>query len=151
MPLQLTDGQIQTVCREVLARESAPSGRSLRRALRARYGAVGRTDRVYEIWRQINRGDHAVTPVTDTERQRWLARISAAEERARLAEEREITHQDKWASEVHSLREQLRMHQGSFTSGVPHDVYRRVHQELLQARGELERLKLTPPKVGGPA
>ena len=26
-------------------------------------------------------------------------------------------------------------------SGVSHDVYRRVHQELLQVRGELERLK----------
>ena len=41
------------LCRDVLAREKTPSGRLLRRALRERYGAVGRTDRVYSIWRRL--------------------------------------------------------------------------------------------------
>jgi hypothetical protein len=79
--------------------------------------------------------------VTDAERHGWTVRLAAAEERVRLAEEREIKHQDRWASELYALREQLRTRQGSLASGVSHDVYRRVHQELLQVRGELDRLK----------
>ena len=141
MPVKLTDGQIEILCREVLARELAPSGRLLRRALRDRYGAVGRTDRVYAIWRRLNAGDHVADAVTDPERQRWMVRLAAAEERARLAEERETKHQDRWASELYTLREQLQARQNSLASGVPHDVYRRTHLELLQARSELERLK----------
>ena len=129
------------LCREVLAHEPLASGRGLRRALRERYGAVGRTDRVYAIWRRLNAGDNAVDAVTNPERHRWMVRIAAAEERARLAEEREIKHQDRWATEVYALREQLRERQVTLASGVSHDVYRRTHQELLQVRGELERLK----------
>lgn len=141
MTLKLSDRQIEILCLEVLAREEAPSGRLLRRALRERYGAVGRTDRVYAVWRQLSRGENAPSAVTDEERNRWAARIAAAEQRARLAEEREIKHQDRWASEVYELREQLRARPGTLASGVSHDAYRRVHQELLQVRGELEQLK----------
>jgi hypothetical protein len=141
MALKLTDRQIETLCLEVLAREEAPSGRLLRRALRERYGAVGRTDRVYAVWRQLIRGENAPGVVTDEERNRWAARIAAAEQRARLAEEREIKHQDRWASEVYELREQLRGRQGTLASGVSHDAYLRVHQELLRVRSELEQLR----------
>jgi hypothetical protein len=141
MALKLTDGQIETVCREVLAREDSPTWRLLRRSLRDRYGAVGRTDRVYAVWRQLSRGENVPGTVTDEERNRWTARIAAAEQRAQLAEEREIKHQDRWASEVYELREQLRARPGTLASGVSHDAYRRVHQDLLQARVELEQLK----------
>jgi hypothetical protein len=141
MGARLTDKQIQTVCREVLARQSAPSCRSLRRALRERYGAVGRTERVYEIWKAITTGEAPSSRVTDAERCLWMARIAAAEERVRLAEERETKHQDRWANELYDLREQLRTRQGTLASGVSHELYRRVHQELLQVRSDLERLK----------
>jgi hypothetical protein len=142
VPLKLTDSQIEMLCREVLARESTPSGRNLRRALRERYGTVGRTDRVYAIWKRLSAGDQGSGQVTDAERSLWTARLAAAEQRAQLAEEREIKHQDHWASEVHALREQLRARPGSLASGVSHEAYHRVHQELLQVRGELEQLKL---------
>jgi hypothetical protein len=141
MAAKLTDGQIEMLCHEVLAREAAPSGRSLRRALRARFGVVGRTARIYAIWRRLTGPENVVEAVTDAERHGWAVRLAAAEERVRLAEEREIKHQDRWASEVHALREQLRVRQGTLASGVSHDVYRRTHLELMQVRGELERLK----------
>ena len=141
MPLRLTDAQIEQVCRELLARESAPSGRFLRRALHERYGAVGRTDRIYAIWRRLNARGTPSIPVTDAERRRWMVRIAAAEDRARLAEERETEHQDRWANEVHELREQLRARQATLATGVSHDVYHRTHLELLQVRTELERLR----------
>ncbi len=141
MASKLTDRQIEMLCREVLAHEQTPSGRSLRRALRERYGAVGRTDRVYAIWRALTGGKNGSGTVSEVERNRWTVRLAAAEERVRLAEEREIKHQDRWANELYDLREQLRTRQGSLATGVSHDVYRRVHQELLQVRGELDRLK----------
>lgn len=147
MTARLSDRQIEMLCREVLAREASPSGRSLRRALRERYGAVGRTDRVYAIWRGLTGGENSSGAVTDVERNRWLVRLAAAEERVRLAEEREIKHQDRWANELYELREQLRMRQGSLATGVSHDVYRRVHQELLQVRAELDRLKQETGRV----
>ena len=141
MAPKLTDGQIEILCREMLAREASPSGRGLRRLLRERYGASGRTDRVFAIWRRLSRVDDGAAPVNDEERRRWMARVAAAEGRAQLAEEREIKHQDHWASEIYTLREQLRARQGNVVSGVSHEAYRKVHQELLQAQGELERLK----------
>lgn len=141
MPQKLTDAQMEIVCREVLTREAMPSGRLLRRALRERYGAAGRTERVFAIWRRISRGQPEEAPVTDAERRRWLARIAAAEERVRRAEERETMHQDKWAAEVYELREQLLARQGRVVSGVSHEAYRRVHQELLKAQAELTALK----------
>jgi len=145
--MRLTEGQIEMLCREVLVRESTPSGRLLRRALRDRYGAVGRTDRVYAIWRRLTAGESGAESVTDPERHRWMARIAAAEERARLAEERETKHQDRWANELHELREQLRVRQSTLASGVSHDVYRRTHLELLRVRAELEELKRETGKI----
>jgi hypothetical protein len=147
MPQRLTPGQIGLVCREVLARERSPSGRILRRALRERYGAVGRTDRVYAVWRRLTRGETGEPAVTDTERNLWTARIAAAEQRAQLAEEREMKHQDHWAGEVHALREQLRVRSGTLATGVSHEAYRRVHHELMLVRGELERLRAETGKT----
>jgi len=145
VPLKLSDGQIERVCREVLARDAMPSGRALRRALRERYGAAGRTERVFAVWRRLSSTSPDAVPVTDEERQRWMARIAAAEERARLAEERETMHQDRWATEIYELREQLRAKQHNAASGVSHEAYRRVHQELLQAQAELARLRAGAP------
>jgi hypothetical protein len=150
--LKLTDGQIELLCREVLARETAPSGRLLRRALRERYGAAGRTERVFAIWRRLSRGSPDEPAVTDEERQRWQVRLAAAEERARRAEERETAHQDRWATEIYALREQLRVRQGRVVSGVSHETYRRVHQELLQVQSELlqAQVELARLRESGP-
>ena len=134
MPQKLTDAQIETVCREVLATEPAPSGRSLRRALRARYGAVARTARVFATWNRLTRG--VVDEVADPEREQWRARVRAAEERASLAEERERVHQDRWASEVYELRAALALSRGA--GQAPSLVHQRYHEALVKIQ-ELER------------
>jgi len=46
------------------------------------------------------------------------ARARAAEARAILAEEREQAHQDKWAVEIHALRQQLAQHEASMRAAV---------------------------------
>ena len=143
MPLKLTDGQIEILCRDLIARHHAPlSVRALRRALRERFGACGRTERVFAIWRRLTRPDTPSTHVTDDERQHWQARLTTAEQRARLAEERETAHQDRWASEVVELRTQLRERQGRVPiAGVSHEAYHRIHAELLRTQNELAQLR----------
>ncbi len=114
MNRRLTDQHIRATCRELLAGEGRPSGRELRRELRHRFGAVGRTARVFKIWREES--DTAVLPhnempgdLAELERRLRIAEEAAAQNlaRAERAEYRERAHQDKWAMEIDRLRTQL--------------------------------------------
>jgi hypothetical protein len=136
MGARLTDPQIELVCREVLARESVSSVRMLRAALRARFGRVGRSERIASIWRRMSRPDVGSEWLGDDERMRLLARVGAAEERTRLAEEREQGHQDRWASEVYELREALRVAKAQRGDGSL--VHQRYHDALVKI-AQLER------------
>jgi len=136
MGAHLTDPQIELVCREVLARENAASVRVVRSALRDRFGRVGRSARVASIWRRMSRPDDFSDPLGNDERGRLLARVAAAEERTRLAEEREQRHQDRWAVEVHELREQLRVAKANRGEGSL--IHQRYHDALVKI-AQLER------------
>jgi len=52
MSRQLAEHRIRTTCRELIANNGRVSGRALRRELRVRFGAVGKTARVFQIWRE---------------------------------------------------------------------------------------------------
>jgi len=116
MNLRLTEHRIRSTCRELLNGEARVTGRALRRALRDRFGAVGKTARVFQIWRQevqALEAEPAAEGVTDGAQlqKKLLATEAAAAEaqaRAERAEFREQAHQDKWAMEIDGLREQLR-------------------------------------------
>jgi hypothetical protein len=49
---RLSEKRIRSTCRELLAKHGSVSGRSLREELRRRFGAVGKTERVFRIWRE---------------------------------------------------------------------------------------------------
>lgn len=110
----LTDAAIRTTCRELLARSPHVTGRELRRVLKHQYQAVGKTERVFRIWReeQTARAEAGrALPMTLDQRQ-LLERLTAAETaaeqnrlRAERAELREQAHQDRWAAEVDELRQ----------------------------------------------
>jgi hypothetical protein len=112
------------------------SGRSLRRELRERFGAVGKTARVFQIWREeaFPQAQARVPPVTtpaateaatctasassnlpadiaDLQRRLATSDLAAAEHlaRAERAEYREQAHQEKWAVEIDRLRQELKM------------------------------------------
>lgn len=117
---RLTEFQIRSTCRELVARDRSLSGRRLRKALKERFGAVGKTERVFEFWRQEidsrrRETEHsdaiAALPVEIAELQRrlQLAETAAAENlnRAELAEYRERAHQDHWAVELDRLRQEV--------------------------------------------
>ena len=116
MNQRLTEHRIRSTCRELLNGEARVSGRAVRRALRDRFGAVGKTARVFQIWRQEVQAlgaEPAAEGATDgaqLQKKLLAAEAAAAEAQARAerAEFREQAHQDKWAMEIDGLREQLR-------------------------------------------
>jgi Plasmid replication region DNA-binding N-term len=116
MNRRLSEFQIRTTCRELIARDANLSGRQLRRELKDRFGAVGKTERVFDLWRDETQKTHIAiaaaalpTDVAELQRRLRTAEATAAEnlKRAELAEYRERTHQDHWAMEIDRLKQQL--------------------------------------------
>ena len=113
-PLLVLDHHIRDTCRELMA-AGRVSGRALRRALRERYGAAGKTDRVFRVWREeTERKSEATRPHLPTDIAELQRRLVVAEEaakenlaRAERAELREQAHQDRWAMEVDRLRQEV--------------------------------------------
>jgi hypothetical protein len=112
MNLQLSEARIRATCRELLKQKQKTSGRALCQELRARFGAVGKTTRVFQIWRE----ETAALAAADLPDELALlkAKLKAAEaaaaeylKRAELAEFREQAHQDHWALEVDRLRQEV--------------------------------------------
>lgn len=136
MNRRLSEERIRVTCRELLAKHESVSGRRLRAELRQRFGAIGKTERVFAIWRDEMRAAAEATgptamrgtittpvaapaalpatgmPMEIAELQRRLAAAegAAAENlaRAERAEYREQAHQDKWAMEIDRLRQALK-------------------------------------------
>jgi hypothetical protein len=115
MNLQLSEQDIRATCRELVKAQGSVSGRQLCEELRSRFGAVGKTMRVFRIWRE----ECAPKPVAAgigspadmvSLRKRVEAAEALAEEylaRAELAEFRERAHQEHWAVEIDRLRQEL--------------------------------------------
>ena len=113
---RLSETQIRATCRELLGSRRRVSGRALCAELRARFGAVGKTTRVFAIWRE-ELTQAAVPPsqaqaareIAELQRRLAAAETAAAENlaRAQRAEFREEKHQETWAMEVDRLRLEL--------------------------------------------
>jgi hypothetical protein len=113
---RLSEFQIRTTCREMITRVPNLSGRQLRRELKDRFGAVGKTARVFDLWREETQKTQIAiaaaalpTDVAELQRRLRIAEATAAEnlKRAELAEYRERAHQDHWAVEIDRLKQQL--------------------------------------------
>jgi hypothetical protein len=118
---RLSEQRIRATCRELMRHMGTLSGRQLCLTLRERFGAVGKTERVFAIWRE--EVARAAVPVDVAE---LKARLAAAEAqaaenlaRAERAEFREQAHQDKWAMEVDKLRQELKAARGDVTRVLP--------------------------------
>ena len=112
MNLQLSEARIRATCRELLMGGKPTSGRAVCQELRARFGAVGKTTRVFQIWREETISLAAAQ--APGELVLLKATVKAAEaaaaaylERAELAELREQAHQDHWALKIDELRQEL--------------------------------------------
>jgi hypothetical protein len=115
MNLQLSDQRIRATCRELFKKHGTVSGRRLSAELRARFGAVGKTTRVFQIWREECARPPASSNLgLQADLVLLQKRVEAAEavaaenlKRAELAEFRERAHQDHWAVEVDRLRQEV--------------------------------------------
>ena len=113
----LTDRAIRQTCRELLHKNARITGRQLRRTLKDRFDASGKTERVFKIWREEvaakeEQGRASALPPDTAELLRRLAEAEAAatenRHRAERAELREQAHQDRWATEVDQLRQAVK-------------------------------------------
>jgi hypothetical protein len=115
MNLQLSDQRIRATCRELVKNHGSVSGRQLSEELRRRFGAVGKTLRVFRIWREECGLGSATAPLRlPADLALLQKRVEVAEalaneylKRAELAEFRERAHQDHWAAEVDRLRQEV--------------------------------------------
>jgi hypothetical protein len=114
MNRRLSEPRIRAICRELLRSEGKVSGRRLCQELRRRFGAVGKTERVFAIWREEVAAKAVPVDVADLKQRLAAADAAAAENlaRAERAEYREQAHQDKWAMEVDRLRQEIRAMRG---------------------------------------
>ena len=117
----MSEARIRSTCRELLGWKERLSGRALCAELRTRFGAVGKTERVFAIWREETaagaaRAQAVGVPedVRELRRRLAAAEAGAAEnlKRAELAEYREQAHQERWAMEVDRLRQEIRAMRG---------------------------------------
>ena len=150
MNLRLGEERIRRTCRELLAGSDRVSGRALRRELRTRFGAVGKTARVFQIWREesappVSAPASTESPdVAELQQRLRVAEAAAADNlaRAERAEFREQAHQDHWMMEIDRLREQLRA-QPKYAAEI-----RGLQEQVLRLSAELQaaRRLLTPPQ-----
>jgi len=119
MNRRLSETRIRVTCRELLRSEGRVSGRRLCQELRRRFGAVGKTERVFAIWREELAAKAVPVDVADLKQRLAGAEAAAAENlaRAERAEYREQAHQDKWAMEVDRLRQEIRAMRGPGARG----------------------------------
>jgi hypothetical protein len=115
MNRRLSEPHIRATCRELLAKKGQVSGRGLCAELRKRFGAVGKTTRVFQIWREETLAKGSALASADADVAELKRRLAAAETvavenlaRAERAEYREQAHQDKWALEIDRLRQELK-------------------------------------------
>jgi hypothetical protein len=160
MNRRLTDHHIRTTCRDLLVQHGpALTGRQLRRTLRQRYGAVGKTERVFGIWRELARAVPAVvdlrpTDVAELHRRLEEATASAAQamERAALSEFRARADQDRWAGQIDDLRQQLQTQPATQAQvRVLQDQVQRLSIELLGARATIARYEAANDLLKAPS
>jgi hypothetical protein len=144
MPRGLTDHQIEQVTRELLSRQRRVTVREVMRALRARFGGCGRTERICQILKRLESEGEAVwvSQSADSEQiKTLLERVRAAEARAALSEERERQHQDLWAARYAEKVAQLdrQPSRATKTPGVTHEQYLRVYQRAAELARRLAK------------
>jgi hypothetical protein len=111
-PPRLPDATILELIDELRAQHAVLTGTRLREELQARHGSPCGVSRIYRLLHQAAQPTRPPDPSPTlpsnlkTDVAELQAELAAALERARLAEHREEAHQDRWAGEIHRLREE---------------------------------------------
>ena len=150
MNRKLTDAQVASTYAALAASGRSVSGRALRAELRQRYGAVGKTARIFDLCKILRAPPISESAAIAELRQQLnsaeRARAAALEDRdrerarAERSELREIAHQDRWANEIHELRRQVAELQGERTRRQSQDeMLVRLQREVQSLQRRLTR------------
>lgn len=121
MNQKLTDQQIEQAAESMRGAGQAVTARALRAVLRERYGVVGKAARLTLVCRGLREplpdgptlaGLQQRLEVAEQGRAAAMEERDRALARAERAEARETAHQDRWATEIHSLRESVEQLKG---------------------------------------
>ena len=105
-PPHVTDADIRALIGELAVGERLPSGALLRAVLKQRFGSPGGVTRIYRL---LSNARSKLSVVRKVDAADVLEReLQAMRERAERAEQREETHQSRWAAEVDQLRLQVK-------------------------------------------
>ena len=160
MNRKLTDAQISSTFESLRDAGQSVSGRALRAALRQQYGAAGQTGRVFALCRRLRNPAVPESELIAKLRSQMLAaeqdRAQAQEERNRAVERaerseaREILHQDRWANEIHALRESVeQLKADRVRRQTLEDHVLRLQRELQSLRQRLARYELHTDRPDG--
>ena len=147
MNRKLTDQQIVSTFEALSRTGIAVSGRALRAALRAQFGAVGKTERVFALCRSRRGPDEPASVrelharLEEAEQGRAAAEVAREQalQRVERSEAREMAHQDRWANEIHALRQTVQQLQGESGRRLAlEDQVVRLQRELQGLRHRLE-------------
>jgi hypothetical protein len=147
MRRMLSDHDIES-CIERLSRagEGSLTARELRAELRSRFGYCGNSVRVHGMLKAAR--PHTRPRIAGTEQSlQDLLEAARAEathwkQRAELATERERIHQDKWANEIHQLRETVRqLKQAAPSPGLMSDEYLKLYREKARLSDRVAELE----------
>jgi hypothetical protein len=153
MNRKLSDEQITTTFEALRTAGQNISVRAVRAALRERFGAAGKSERVFALCRALRQPavrepeliEHLRCALLQAEQSRTVAQQERdqALDRAQRSEARELAHQDRWANEIHLLRENVVQLKGERTR-------RQVLEEtVLRLQRELQELQLRLAQANG--
>jgi hypothetical protein len=109
-PPRLPDTAILELITELRDQHAVLTGTRVRSELRRRYGTPCGVARIYRLLQAATAPVAVPSPSASTTSPNGSdvhTELTAALERARLAEHREEVHQARWAGEIHQLREQV--------------------------------------------
>jgi hypothetical protein len=135
---KLTELQINSAVAELRQQGRTVHWRSLRAVLLEQYGSAGRTDRLRAACRSMQLPRPGNPELEDRLSSSEHHRLEAEQARdlalarAQRSEEREMAHQDRWAAEIHELRETVEQLK------VERSRRRSVEEQLLRLQRELQ-------------
>lgn len=146
MNRKLSEQQIRSTYQSLRSQGRPVSGRALRSALRAQFGAAGKTDRLFAICRSLKQPEIQEPPdivllrrqIVAAEQRRAEAEGArdAAIARAERSEARELAHQDRWANQIYELRRQVERLKGE---GVRRQA---LEDQVVRLSREVQSLRL---------
>jgi hypothetical protein len=139
-PPRVSNAEVKAVIRTIATTNALPSGAAVRRALETRYESRGGVARIYRLLAEERR---RLTPPVEPGSVESLAQeLQAMQGRAERAEERESSHQNRWAAEIDQLRQKVAaLEPLAHQARIKHETSEHLRHRLQAAEQRAARLE----------